>query len=40
MQLTAPVQWGIAGCGWVARDYVAPAMTASPAVRLSRRLRP
>ena len=23
------VNWGIAGCGWVARDYVAPAMQAS-----------
>ena len=26
MQLTPPVRWGIVGCGWVARDYVAPAM--------------
>ena len=23
------VRWGIAGCGWVARDYVGPAITAS-----------
>lgn len=23
------VRWGIAGCGWVARDYVAPAIMAS-----------
>ncbi len=23
------VRWGIAGCGWVARDYVAPAIQAS-----------
>ncbi len=23
------VRWGIAGCGWVARDYVAPALAAS-----------
>ena len=23
------IRWGIAGCGWVARDYVAPAMIAS-----------
>jgi predicted dehydrogenase len=23
------VRWGIAGCGWVARDYVAPAIAAS-----------
>ena len=25
----APVGWGIIGCGWVARDYVAPAIAAS-----------
>lgn len=24
-----PLQWGIAGCGWVARDYVGPAIQAS-----------
>ena len=24
------LRWGIAGCGWVARDYVAPAIAASP----------
>ena len=35
MQLTPPVQWGIVGCGWVARDYVAPAMAASSTVRLA-----
>ena len=29
-----PVNWGIVGCGWVARDYVAPAMLAAPVVRL------
>ncbi|WP_216850943.1 Gfo/Idh/MocA family protein [Acidisphaera sp. L21] len=23
------IRWGIAGCGWVARDYVAPAIVAS-----------
>ncbi len=34
MTPTAPVQWGIVGCGWVARDYVAPAMAASSTVRL------
>ena len=34
MQLTAPVQWGIVGCGWVARDYVAPAMVASSTAHL------
>lgn len=26
-----PVGWGVVGCGWVARDYVAPGLTASPA---------
>ncbi len=34
MSVTPPVQWGIVGCGWVARDYVAPAMAASSTVRL------
>ena len=29
MQVTSPVQWGIVGCGWVARDYVAPAIAAT-----------
>jgi predicted dehydrogenase len=24
-----PVGWGVVGCGWVARDYVAPALTLS-----------
>lgn len=24
-----PIRWGIAGCGWVARDYVGPAIQAS-----------
>ena len=31
MQLNVPVRWGIVGCGWVARDYVAPAMAAGSA---------
>ena len=35
MQLTEPVRWGIAGCGWVARDYVAPAMATSPTAHLA-----
>ena len=35
MQLTPPVRWGIVGCGWVARDYVAPAMAATPFARLA-----
>ncbi|MDF7814085.1 Gfo/Idh/MocA family oxidoreductase [Hymenobacter sp. YC55] len=29
-----PVNWGIVGCGWVARDYVAPAIAASDNGRL------
>lgn len=28
------VGWGIVGCGWVARDYVAPAIIAAPNARL------
>lgn len=33
--MVGPVlNWGIAGCGWVARDYVAPAMVAAPSARL------
>ena len=27
--MVSPVRWGIAGCGWVARDYVAPAIRES-----------
>ena len=34
MHLNPPVNWGIVGCGWVARDYVAPAMRAAPTARL------
>ena len=34
MQLTSPVRWGIVGCGWVARDYVAPALAADSTARL------
>ena len=29
------IRWGIAGCGWVARDYVAPAIAASGNGRLA-----
>ncbi|KUG06738.1 Gfo/Idh/MocA family protein [Solirubrum puertoriconensis] len=29
MSNATSVGWGIVGCGWVARDYVAPAITAS-----------
>ncbi|MGH3826358.1 MAG: Gfo/Idh/MocA family protein, partial [Pseudonocardiaceae bacterium] len=28
------VGWGIVGCGWVARDYVLPALRATPGARL------
>ena len=28
------VRWGIVGCGWVARDYVAPGMAVAPTARL------
>ena len=28
------INWGIAGCGWVARDYVAPGILAAPNARL------
>lgn len=34
MHLSPPVNWGIVGCGWVARDYVAPAILSAPAARL------
>ncbi len=34
MQLNPPVRWGIVGCGWVARDYVAPAMGMTLLARL------
>lgn len=27
--MVAPIRWGIAGCGWVARDYAAPAIELS-----------
>ena len=28
------IRWGLAGCGWVARDYVAPALRAAPSASL------
>ena len=28
------IRWGLAGCGWVARDYVAPALRAAPSAQL------
>ena len=34
MHLNPPVHWGIVGCGWVARDYVAPAILSAPTARL------
>ena len=30
----APLRWAIAGCGWVTRDYVAPAFADTPSARL------
>ncbi|MEH1164031.1 Gfo/Idh/MocA family oxidoreductase [Micromonospora sp. CPCC 205539] len=27
--MTGPVRWGVVGCGWVARDHVAPAVRAA-----------
>jgi len=32
--VTRPVGWGVVGCGWVARDYVLPALRATPGARL------
>jgi len=32
--VTTQIGWGILGCGWVARDYVAPGILASPNARL------
>ena len=28
------LRWGLVGCGWVARDYVVPALVAAPPARL------
>ena len=28
------IRWGLVGCGWVARDYVAPALRAAPSAHL------
>ncbi len=28
------VGWGVAGCGWVARDHALPALTATPGARV------
>lgn len=33
--MVSKLHWGIAGCGWVARDYVAPAIQASANGRLA-----
>ena len=27
--MSAPVGWGVAGCGWVARDHAVPALLAA-----------
>lgn len=32
--MSAPLRWGIAGYGWLARDYAAPALRALPGARL------
>ena len=32
--MTTVVRWGIVGCGWVARDYVAPGLRAAPSAEL------
>lgn len=34
MKIREQVHWGIAGCGWVARDYVAPAIGEARSTRL------
>ena len=32
--MTSPIHWGIVGCGWVARDYVAPGIIHAPNAQL------
>lgn len=32
--LKTSLRWGLIGCGWVARDYVAPALMEAPSARL------
>ncbi len=32
--MTSVINWGIVGCGWVARDYVAPGILTAPNARL------
>ena len=32
--MNQPIRWGLVGCGWVARDYVAPALRAAPSAAL------
>ena len=32
--MSSKIKWGIIGCGWVARDYVAPGILAAPNARL------
>ena len=32
--MNTQIGWGITGCGWVARDYVAPGILAAPNARL------
>ncbi len=37
---SATLRWGVAGCGWVARDHVAPAMASDPSSRVAALLDP
>lgn len=32
--MKSTINWGLIGCGWVARDYVAPAILSAPSARL------
>lgn len=38
--MTDRLRWGVAGCGWVARDHVAPALAADPSSRVVALLDP
>ena len=33
-----PVRWGVVGCGWVAQDFVVPALVSAPSARLTQLL--
>lgn len=34
LNMASHINWGLVGCGWVARDYVAPAIVGAPSARL------